>query len=118
MHRRILLLCAPMLIATVGVLAGQSDAPQAKGGLSPKDSLRSFTVAADLELDQVLSEPEISQPVFVNFDERGRLWVVEYRQYPSPAGLKVVSRDKYWRVVYDKVPQAPPNHVRGKDRIT
>jgi putative membrane-bound dehydrogenase-like protein len=107
-----------MLIATVGVLAGQSDAPQAKGGLSPKDSLRSFTVAADLELDQVLSEPEISQPVFVNFDERGRLWVVEYRQYPSPAGLKVVSRDKYWRVVYDKVPQAPPNHVRGKDRIT
>ena len=35
-----------------------------------------------------------------------------------PAGLKIVSRDIFWRAVYDKVPPPPPNHVRGKDSIT
>jgi putative membrane-bound dehydrogenase-like protein len=43
---------------------------------------------------------------------------VEYRQYPEPAGLKMLSRDNVWRAVYDKVPLPPPNHVQGRDRIT
>jgi glucose/arabinose dehydrogenase len=86
--------------------------------LSPSVSARSFTVADDLEIEQVLAEPLIAQPVFVNFDERGRMWVVEYRQYPHPAGLKVVSHDHFWRAVYDKVPSAPPHHVKGMDRIS
>ena len=30
----------------------------------------------------------------------------------------MVSRDSVWRAVYDKVPQAPPHHVRGRDKIT
>ena len=58
------------------------------------------------ESKQVLSEPQIAQPLSMNFDERGRLWVVEYQQYPYPAGLKMVSRNKYYRAVYDKVPPA------------
>ncbi len=77
-----------------------------------------FTTPDDLALDLVLSEPIVRQPVFINFDERGRLWVVQYLQYPAPAGLKVVSRDNYWRAAYDKVPLAPPNHERGDDKIT
>jgi putative membrane-bound dehydrogenase-like protein len=79
-----------------------------------------MTSPDDLEIDLVLSEPEIAQPVFFNFDERGRMWVVEYLQYPVPAGLKIVSRDKHWRVVYDKIPAAPgqPGFVPGRDRIT
>ncbi|MCH8042678.1 MAG: c-type cytochrome [Planctomycetes bacterium] len=86
--------------------------------LSPSDALKTFKTADDLQIEQVLAEPTIAQPLFLNFDERGRMWVVEYRQYPYPAGLKVVSRDKHWRTVFDKVPVAPPNHTRGKDRIT
>jgi putative membrane-bound dehydrogenase-like protein len=86
--------------------------------LSPSDALRTFKTADDLQIEQVLAEPIIAQPLFLNFDERGRMWVVEYLQYPYPAGLKVVSRDKHWRTVFDKVPVAPPNHTRGKDRIT
>ena len=27
-----------------------------------------------------------AQPVFLNFDERGRMWVVQYLQYPDPPG--------------------------------
>ena len=87
-------------------------------GLSPAESLKHFKITADLEIEQVLAEPIVRQPVFVNFDERGRMWVVQYLQYPNPAGLKIQSRDIYWRIVYDKVPPPPPKHFRGKDKIT
>ena len=88
------------------------------GALKPAESLKAFTTPNDLAVDLLLNEPGIEQPVFLNFDERGRLWVVEYRQYPHPAGLKMLSRDKFWRAIYDKVPPPPPNHFKGKDRIT
>jgi len=86
--------------------------------LSPADAAARFRVADDLDWETVLAEPVIAQPVFLNFDERGRMWVVEYRQYPWPAGLKMVSRDSVWRAVYDRVPPAPPNHFKGADRIS
>ena len=88
------------------------------GPLSPAESLRRFTVADDLRIELMLAEPTIAQPVFLNFDERGRMWVVEYRQYPEPAGLTMLSRDSVWRIVYDKIPLPPPAGVRGRDRIT
>lgn len=87
-------------------------------GLSPADAARSFTVPEDLEIQQVLAEPIVSQPVFLNFDERGRMWVVQYLQYPAPAGLTPVSRDNFWRAVYDKVPEPPPRGMKGRDKIT
>jgi len=92
------------------------EAPAA--ALSPGESLARFRVAEDLEWEPLLAEPRIAQPVFLNFDERGRMWVVEYRQYPSPAGLTRISRDSVWRSVYDKVPPPPPRHFPGKDRIS
>ena len=89
-----------------------------QGALAPNAALASFKVPDDLQLDLVLAEPIVRQPVSISFDERGRLWVVQYLQYPFPAGLKMVSHDGVWRAVYDKVPPAPPNHFRGKDKIT
>ncbi|MCE9608846.1 MAG: ThuA domain-containing protein [Chthoniobacter sp.] len=86
--------------------------------LSPEDSMKRFHVADDLELQQVLAEPIVKQPVFLNFDERGRMWVVQYLQYPAPAGLQMLSRDNVWRGVYDKVPPPPPGHFPGADKIT
>ena len=86
--------------------------------ISPKDSLEAMQVAEDLKVDLVLAEPLIAQPLSMTFDERGRMWLVEYRQYPYPAGLKMVSRNKYYRAVFDKVPSAPPNHDPGADRIS
>jgi len=95
-----------------------SEAPEGSRPLSPAESLKKLNIADDLEIEQVLAEPIVAQPVFLNFDERGRMWVVQYRQYPSPAGLKMVSHDSFWRAVYDKVPPPPPNHFRGLDKIT
>ena len=86
--------------------------------LSPREALAEFQVPGDLELDLVLAEPAVRQPVSISFDERGRLWVVQYLQYPFPAGLKMVSHDGVWRAVYDKVPLPPPHHFPGKDKIT
>lgn len=76
----------------------------------------------DLLVEQVLSDPLIAQPMEVKFDERNRMWVVEYRQYPKPAGIEIVDRDEYWRVQYDRMAPPPPHAegspFRGKDRIS
>jgi len=86
--------------------------------LSPRASRDLFKVPDDLEVELVLSEPTISQPLYLSFDERGRLWVLNYLQYPEPAGLKLISKDQWWRAVYDKVPEPPPRGVKGADKIT
>ncbi|HVW01175.1 MAG TPA: PVC-type heme-binding CxxCH protein, partial [Planctomycetaceae bacterium] len=101
-----------------GIAARNFKAPDDVKPLSVEVAQQKFQIADGLEWTPVLSEPEIAQPVHMSFDERGRMWVIEYRQYPDPAGLTVVSRDTFWRVVYDKVPPAPPNHDRGRDRIS
>src|SRR4029077_17348135 len=84
----------------------------------PAEALKRFRVPADLSIELVVSEPEVRQPLSLKFDEGGRLWVMQYLQYPDPAGLKMVSRDKHLRTVYDKVPPPPPKHFRGADKIT
>ena len=84
----------------------------------PQDALTAFRYPDDLALDLVLSEPAITQPVFLNFDHRGRLWVVQYDQYPYPKGLKVMSMDQHIRATYDKTPQPPPDGTKGADKIS
>jgi mono/diheme cytochrome c family protein len=46
------------------------------------------------------------------------LWVVQYLQYPFPAGLTINRYDQYLRARYNAIPAAPPRHVRGADKIT
>ena len=86
--------------------------------LSPEESSGKFTTAPDLVFEQLLHEPLVAQPVHFSFDGRGRLWVANYRQYPYPAGVKVLSRDRYYRSVFDKVPPVPPHHDRGRDSVS
>jgi putative heme-binding domain-containing protein len=84
----------------------------------PEQAVERFELAPGLRMELVASEPRVVQPLSLSFDERGRLWVVQYRQYPFPAGLKVVRYDQYLRAVFDKVPLPPPHHEPGKDCIT
>lgn len=99
-------------------LVGARQAKPVKPPVPPAEALKLFSVPDDLQLDQLLTEPVVRKPVFFNFDERGRMWVMQYLQYPNPAGLKMMSRDRHWRAVYDKVPPPPPNHFKGQDKIT
>jgi len=56
--------------------------------------LRNTPVAAGYLLELVAAEPAVVDPVAVTFDEAGRPYVVEYRDYPSgpPAGSPPLSR--------------------------
>lgn len=100
------------------VLLSWSMAFSHAAGPSPRESLERMKVADGFEVKLFASEPEIRQPITMYFDERGRMWVIQYLQYPSPAGLKPVKVDQYMRTVYDRLPEPPPKGTRGADRIT
>jgi putative membrane-bound dehydrogenase-like protein len=87
-------------------------------GFSSEEAVKRMKVPDGFQLKLVASEPEVRQPVTMTFDDRGRLWVIQYLQYPNPAGLKPVKVDQYLRTVYDRVPEPPPRGPRGADRIT
>jgi putative membrane-bound dehydrogenase-like protein len=84
----------------------------------PEEALRAFRPIPGLTMDLVASEPVIRQPVDLHFDDRGRLWVVQYLQYPFPAGVAINWYDQYLRARYTGVPAPPPRHIRGADKIT
>ena len=86
--------------------------------LAPEDSAAQLRPAPDYAVDLLLHEPLVAQPTHFSWDARGRLWVAQYRQYPYPAGLTMLSRDKYYRSHYDKVPPPPPHHDRGADLVS
>jgi putative heme-binding domain-containing protein len=86
--------------------------------LSPAEAYAKMRATPDLAVDFLLSEPQIAQPTHFSFDTRGRLWVTQYRQYPYPAGVNMISRDKYYRSHYDRVPPPPPHHDKGADIVS
>lgn len=78
-----------------------------------------FELADGFALDLVARDPIVQQPVYLSFDARGRMWVVQYLQFPFPAGLTVDGHDQYWRVQYKEFPPPPPPHgTPGRDKIT
>ena len=50
--------------------------------LDPKNSMRYTQVPADFDLQLFAAEPDIVKPIYIAWDERGRAWVVEARDYP------------------------------------
>lgn len=83
-----------------------------------EDAVKQFKMRDGLQIQLVASEPVVSQPLFLSWDSRGRMWVVQYRQYQFPAGLKIVRYDQHLRAVFDKVPDPPPHGTPGADKIT
>lgn len=62
--------------------ADQTDSGVA-GPVSPRESLKHLVVHPDLKVELVASEPQVTDPVAIAFDEHGRLWVVEMTDYPN-----------------------------------
>src|SRR5262245_47554818 len=48
--------------------------------LSPAEAEKKFQVADGLTIRLAASEPEVTQPLSISFDDRGRMWVLQYRQ--------------------------------------
>jgi putative membrane-bound dehydrogenase-like protein len=88
------------------------------GGFAPQDALKRMRPADGLTVRLFAAEPDVRQPIFVKCDDRGRVWTIQYLQYPNPAGLKRVKVDRWSRTVYDRIPEPPPKGPRGDDRIT
>ena len=111
------------LAAKQMALGMQISSQKPQDQLRPSENVPALRVPGDLELDLLLREPTVANPLYINFDERGRMWLVQYRQYPWPAGLKLLSRDNVWRNVYDPPFAPPPPHAldspfRGADTIS
>ncbi len=87
-------------------------------GFSPGEAAQRMTVDSDFKVELVAAEPLVRQPVAIDFDDRGRLWVLQYLQYPNPAGLKRVKVDRFSRTTYDRIPEPPPTGPKGADRLT
>ena len=105
------------VVEFTGVALGQGANEVAKA-TSPEIAAQSIRVADGLELKLFAAEPLVRQPVSMSFDHRGRLWVLEYLQYPNPNGLKPTAIDEYLRTKYDRLPEPPPRGPQGNDRIT
>jgi putative membrane-bound dehydrogenase-like protein len=91
---------------------------EAPAPLSPDQAVQKFKVADGLAIKLVAAEPLVSQPLSISFDDRGRMWVLQYRQFPNPNGLKPVKVDNWLRTIYDKLPEPPPKGPKGNDRIS
>lgn len=84
------------------VLGSWSFAADVASPLSPVDAQKAFVLAdSSLRIELAAAEPEVIDPVAIRFDEDGRMWVVEMRDYPlgNPTGGEPLSRI---RVLEDK----------------
>ncbi|HWB09570.1 MAG TPA: PVC-type heme-binding CxxCH protein [Pirellulales bacterium] len=98
------LMVAPLLAAwawaasQVVCFADESSQPAdaVKSPLEPEESLAHFRLAPGVKIELAAAEPEVIDPVAIRFDEDGRLWVVEMRDYPNgpSPGQKPLSRIK------------------------
>ena len=57
--------------------------PKFQAPLSPSESMSLMQVPPGFELQLFASEPNIINPIFMNWDEKGRLWVIETVDYPN-----------------------------------
>jgi len=56
--------------------------------LSPEEALKQFKVQPGFRVELVASEPMVEQPIVLQFDPDGRLWVVEMRGFmPNLEGI-------------------------------
>jgi mono/diheme cytochrome c family protein len=87
------LLASTPLVAALGHELGEDETPV----LTPAQTMASYKLPAGYRLELVAAEPLVQDPVAVDFDADGRMWVVEMRGFmPNLAGtgeLRPVGRN-------------------------
>ncbi len=68
--------------ANGGTPGGGSALPIVSPPLSPSESLTKIHLREGFKVELVAAEPLLESPVAIDWDERGRLWVVEMVDYP------------------------------------
>ena len=83
--------CRLVAAADDGVTPWRQDQPPNKP-YTPQEAISKMTVPGGFTVELVASEPDIVNPIAMNFDDRGRIWITESIEYPrKPAG---VGRDR------------------------
>jgi putative membrane-bound dehydrogenase-like protein len=68
-----------------------------RGPTPPDEAVKTFRVPAGFRVELVAAEPRVVSPVAIAFDEDGRLYVAEMRDYPlgSPSGtIRLLDGDR------------------------
>jgi len=71
-----------------------SHAPASSAPIPAAKAAATFTVPEGFEMRLFASEPEVVNPVAMDWDERGRLWVLELFEYPRGAKPGEKPRDR------------------------
>src|SRR5262249_54238951 len=75
---------APVLLVAPAARPDGDKPPAApKSQLTPAQAPQEFRGAPGRRIELVACEPQVESPVAMAFDEDGRLWVVEMRDYPN-----------------------------------
>ena len=88
-YLRSLSLLSTVAVLSLAVLDGYPAAEptkkveEVKPPLSPEEAQKHFRLPPGLRIELVAAEPDVESPVAINFDEDGRLWIVEMRDYPN-----------------------------------
>ncbi|HKG68089.1 MAG TPA: PVC-type heme-binding CxxCH protein, partial [Segetibacter sp.] len=61
----------------------RNPAPKVQESLTPQQSMSLTQVPVGFELQLFAAEPDVVNPIYMNWDERGRLWVIETVDYPN-----------------------------------
>ena len=74
--------------------------------LTPEEQRLKFHLPPGFEIQLILSEPDIGQPMNLSFDAAGRLWVTSSVEYPYPArGDGVQDRPERFGAIGDHDPR-------------
>ncbi len=57
--------------------------PKMQAALSPEESMKLTQIPPDFEVKLFASEPDITNPIAMSWDEKGRLWILESVDYPN-----------------------------------
>jgi putative membrane-bound dehydrogenase-like protein len=70
-------------VANIPNYEKRTPAPRFQEPLSPQESKTLIQVPVGFSLELFASEPDIINPIAMDWDERGRLWVIETVDYPN-----------------------------------
>src|SRR5690554_1770661 len=75
---------AALILAWSSVSLHAQDKLRSIPDSDPQYELETLVPAEGFEVNLFASEPMVEKPIHMNWDEKGRLWVVGSKQYPQP----------------------------------
>lgn len=92
-------------LALLAGCGGPADSPGTSPPYSPQEALKTFELVEGYRIELVAAEPLVTDPVAMEIDEHGRLFVVEMPGYPldtSPSGKVKLLEDTDRDGVFDR----------------